>query len=60
MSRVDFIVDGETVAEAHPHEMDQGDVRLSFDGGETFPLASARWEHVVHEVETRPRPDRPE
>lgn len=58
MSRVDLVVDGEKVADAHPHEMDQGDVRISFDGGETYPLQSARWEHIVVDVETRPRPDR--
>lgn len=60
MSRVDFVVDGEKVAEAHPHLMDRGDVRLSFDGGETFPLASSRWEHIVVDVETRPPEDRME
>lgn len=60
MSRVDFVVDGEAVEKAHPHNMTEGDARISFDGGDTFPLQISRWEHVVIDVETRPPDDRPE
>lgn len=52
MSRVDFVVDGEKVEDAHPYHHD--DVRISLDGGETFPLRTDRYEHIVVEVETRP------
>jgi hypothetical protein len=55
MSRVDFVVDGETREQAHPNDMTDGDVRISFDGGDTFPLEVSRWEHVVIEVDTEPQ-----
>lgn len=50
MSRTDFVVDGERVAEAHQFNAD--DVRISLDGGDTFPLRLDRYEHVVVEVTT--------
>lgn len=50
MSRVDLVVDGETVAQAHQGS-DDG-VSISLDGGDTFPLRTDRWEHIVIEVET--------
>lgn len=49
MSRVDFIVDGET--EAHAHQANPDDVRISFNGGKTF-ISPEAYEHVVVEVTT--------
>jgi hypothetical protein len=49
MSRVDFIVDGDTEAQAHQYEHD--DVRISLDGGNTF-ISPEEWMHVVIEVDT--------
>lgn len=49
MSRVDFIVDGETEVQAHQDEPD--DVRISFNGGKTF-ISPEAYEHVVVEVTT--------
>lgn len=51
MSRVDFIVDGETREQAHQHASDA--VRISFNGGDTF-ISPDSWEHVVIEVDTEP------
>jgi len=48
MSRVDLVVDGEKRAEANM--ADDGAVRISFDGGETFPLRSDLMRHIVVEV----------
>lgn len=50
MSRVDLTVDGETVEQEHFN--DPSDVRISFDGGDNFPLTLAEWQHVVVAVDT--------
>lgn len=55
MSRVDFVVDGEKEAQAHPYNAD--DVRISLDGGDTFPLRTDRYEHIVVEVTTAAGPE---
>lgn len=49
MSRVDFVVDDEVKESAHQYNAD--DVRISFNGGDSF-ITLETYEHVVVDVTT--------